>query len=159
VVTHAQSDHEGGAAAVLDRYPVGLLVDGGEGTATREHQAILAAARRRQVPRTAPDAGQELRAGPLRLEVLWPRREPAERHAGEDPNLRAVVAVLHDGDFDLLLPADAESDGASGRVHGMSLQSRSIDERDSATVATKWQRARGCHVGALSNRALTGRPS
>jgi competence protein ComEC len=110
VVTHAQSDHEGGAAAVLDRYPVGLLVDGGEGTATREHQAILAAARRRQVPRTAPDAGQELRAGPLRLEVLWPRREPAERHAGEDPNLRAVVAVLHDGDFDLLLPADAESD-------------------------------------------------
>jgi competence protein ComEC len=110
VVTHAQSDHEGGAAAVLDRYPVGLLVDGGEGTATREHRAILAAARRRHVPRTGPDAGQELRAGPLRLEVLWPRREPAECHGGEDPNLRAVVAVLRDGDFDLLLPADAESD-------------------------------------------------
>jgi competence protein ComEC len=114
VVTHAQSDHEGMAAAVLDRYPVGLLVDGGDETPTREHQAIVAAARRRHVARTAPDAGQELRAGPLRLEVLSPRREPPERHAGEDPNLRAVVAVLHDGDFDLLLPADAESDVTAG---------------------------------------------
>ena len=117
VVTHAQSDHEGQAAAVLDRYPVGLLLDGGDGAATREHRAIVAAARRHRVPRAVPDAGQELRAGPLRLQVLWPRREPAEDHAGEDPNLRAIVAVLHDGDFDLLLPADAESD-AIGAVCG-----------------------------------------
>jgi competence protein ComEC len=114
VVTHAQSDHEGMAAAVLDHYPVGLLVDGADGAATGEHRAVVSAARRHHVRRTAPDAGQEFRVGPLRLEVLWPHREPPERHADEDPNLRAVVAVLHDGDFDLLLPADAESDVTAG---------------------------------------------
>ncbi|MFL5820103.1 MAG: ComEC/Rec2 family competence protein [Solirubrobacteraceae bacterium] len=110
VVTHAQADHEGEAAAVLERYPVGFLLDGGDGTPTREHRMIVAAASRHGVPRTAPDAGQELRAGPLTLDVLWPRREPAALHAGEDPNRRAIVAVVRDGDFDLLLPADAESD-------------------------------------------------
>jgi len=109
VVTHAQADHEGGAAAVLERYPVGLLVDGGDGTPTREHRAIVDAARRRRVPRVVPDTGQVLRAGPLRLRVLWPPREPFEHHAGQDPNLRALVMHVRDGPFDLLLPADAES--------------------------------------------------
>jgi len=109
VVTHAQADHEGGAAAVLSRHPVGLLVDGGDGTTTPEHRAIVAVARRRRVPRVVPDTGQVLRAGPLTLRVLWPPREPFARHAGEDPNLRALVLHVREGAFDLLLPADAES--------------------------------------------------
>ena len=110
VVTHAQADHEGRAAAVLERHPVGLLLDGGDGAGTREHRQIVATARRRGVRRLTPDAGQVLRIGPMTIDVLWPRREPPELHAGEDPNRRAVVAHLRDGDFDLLLPADAESE-------------------------------------------------
>jgi competence protein ComEC len=42
--------------------------------------------------------------------VLWPHAEPAERHVGQDPNRRAIVARLVDGSFTALLPADAESD-------------------------------------------------
>jgi len=57
-----------------------------------------------------PDAGQVIHAGPLTLRVLWPHREAAALHAGIDPNQRAIVAHLRDGTFDLLLPADAESD-------------------------------------------------
>jgi competence protein ComEC len=110
VVTHAQADHEGEAAAVLRRYPVGLLLDGGAGAPTAEHRALVAAAARERVRRIAPDAGQTLRAGPLELRVLWPHLEPAALHAGEDPNQRAVVADLRDGGFHLFLPADAESD-------------------------------------------------
>jgi competence protein ComEC len=110
VVTHAQADHEGKARAVLARLPVGLLLDGGTGAGTRAHAAITAMARRRGVPVIGPDAGQVVRAGPMRLAILWPHREPAALHAGEDPNQRAIVARLSDGAFDLLLPADAESD-------------------------------------------------
>ena len=55
-------------------------------------------------------AGQELRIGALRMRVLWPPRAgPGWRPEG-NPNDRAVVAHVRDGDFDLLLPADAESD-------------------------------------------------
>jgi competence protein ComEC len=110
VVTHAQADHDGGAASVLDRLPVGLLLDGADGAPTPLHRAMVAAAARRGVRRLAPDAGQSLRAGPFELRVLSPPREPPEAHAGEDPNQRAIVAHLRVGAFDLLLPADAESD-------------------------------------------------
>jgi competence protein ComEC len=58
----------------------------------------------------APDAGELLTAGAIALDVLWPRREPAALHAGEDPNARAIVAEVHDRGFSLLLTADAESD-------------------------------------------------
>jgi competence protein ComEC len=110
VVTHAQVDHDGEAADVLDRYPVGLLLDGGDGVPGYDRPAIEAAVSRRRVRRVVPDVGQVLHVGPLELDVLWPRPEPAAAHAGQDPNQRAIVAHVRDGDFDLLLPADAESD-------------------------------------------------
>jgi len=111
VVTHAQADHEGGAAAVLANLPVGLLLDGGDGTRTAEHAALVAAAARHRVRRLPAVAGQVLRAGPIELRVLWPPpRVPGGPPPGTDPNQLAVVAHVRDGDFDLLLPADAESD-------------------------------------------------
>lgn len=110
VVTHAQADHEGGATAVLSHYPVRLLLDGGDGAATPAHRMLDAAAARRGVRTVVPDAGQRVRAGPIELDVLWPHAEPADRHAGQDPNRRAIVARLVDGSFSALLPADAESD-------------------------------------------------
>jgi competence protein ComEC len=110
VVTHAQADHEGGASAVVSHYPVRLLLDGADGAATPAHRALIAAAARRGVRIVAPDAGQRVRAGPIQLDVLWPHAEPAERHAGQDPNQRAIVARLVDGSFSAFLPADAESD-------------------------------------------------
>jgi competence protein ComEC len=110
VVTHAQADHEGNAAAIIRALPVTTLLDGGSGTPTREHRAIVAAARDRGVRVLAPDAGETLGAGGLRLRVLWPRAEPYADHAGADPNLRAIVMDARAGGFDMLLTADAESD-------------------------------------------------
>ncbi|HTN24718.1 MAG TPA: hypothetical protein VL120_12075, partial [Solirubrobacteraceae bacterium] len=58
-------------------------------------------------------AGLVLRAGPIELRVLWPRREPAAP-PGAEPNDRATVIHLRDGAFDLLLTADAESNVTGG---------------------------------------------
>jgi competence protein ComEC len=110
VVTHDQADHEGGAVAVLRRYPVGLVLDGGAGAPSIPHRALLAAAARAHVRVLAPDAGQAIRAGALELDVLWPALEPYAAHAGQDPNGRAIVGVLRAGGLRVLLPADAESD-------------------------------------------------
>ena len=49
-----------------------------------------------------------LRAGRIRIGVLWPPWPPPD--PGGDPNDRAIVALLSVGRFDLFLPADAESD-------------------------------------------------
>jgi competence protein ComEC len=110
VVTHAQADHDGGAAAVLRAIPVGTLLDGRDGVREPLGLRMVAEARRRGVPLATPEAGETLRAGAIALRVLSPEREPPEDHAGEDPNERAIVAEARVGRFRMLLTADAESD-------------------------------------------------
>ena len=109
VVTHAQADHEGGAAAVLDAFPVGLVLDGRDGVRTPDGDRLAAAAALGasgcSLPRRASASGRvdrrstsvaALRAGRL--------------HRGADPNQRAIVAEVHDRGASVLLTADAESD-------------------------------------------------
>jgi competence protein ComEC len=60
------------------------------------------------IPIRSARAGQVLRAGDLTIRVLWPPPRPAGP-APEDPNPRAVVAIVSAGAFDLFLSADAES--------------------------------------------------
>jgi competence protein ComEC len=110
VVTHAQADHDGGAAAVLRAMPVGMLLDGRDGVREALGLRMAAEARRRNVRVAVPDAGETLRAGRIALRVLSPTREAAEDHAGADPNQRAIVAEARAGHFRMLLTADAESD-------------------------------------------------
>lgn len=108
VMTHASRDHQGGLAEVIDRYPVDLLVDGGDGTPDPDFRATVRAARRRGVRRVEALAPMTLRAGGLRIQILAPAARPPGPPP-EDPNLRAVVAIVSTGEFDLLLSADAES--------------------------------------------------
>lgn len=110
VLTHDALDHDGAAGAVLAAIPVGLVLDGEEATSRGSIRALAAA---RRVRRIASDAGQVLRAGPIELRVLWPRREPAAP-ADAEPNDRATVLHVRDGAFDLLLTADAESNVVAG---------------------------------------------
>jgi competence protein ComEC len=114
VVTHAQADHDGGAAAVLAAMPVGLVLDGRDGVREPSGARMAAAALREGVPRAAPDVGQVIRAGGIALRLLSPAREPPSAHAGEDPNQRAIVAEARLDGLRVLLTADAESDVLSG---------------------------------------------
>ena len=107
VITHAQADHEGAALEVLRRFPTRLVVNGGAGWPTRVQEGLAGATGARRIP---AHAGQVLTLGGIRMRLLWPPPPgPGFRPEG-DPNGRAVVAHVQSGDFDLLLPADAESD-------------------------------------------------
>jgi competence protein ComEC len=108
IATHASADHHGGLAEVIARFPVDMLVDGGDGTADPGFRGMLAAARERGVSVVPARAGQVLRAGELSIRILWPPPRPPGPPP-EDPNPRAVVAIVDDGPFELLLSADAES--------------------------------------------------
>jgi competence protein ComEC len=110
VVTHAQADHDGGAAAVLRAMPVGMVLDGRDGVREPVGLRMAAEARRRRVPTAAPAAGETLRAGRIELRVLSPAQEAPADHVGEDPNQRAIVTEARVGRFRMLLTADAESD-------------------------------------------------
>ncbi len=108
VMTHASRDHQGGLAEVIDRFPVDLLVDGGDGTLDRDFRSTVQAARDRGVRRVEAIAPMTLRVGSLDIRILAPTARPPGPPP-EDPNQRAVVAIVSAGGFDLLLSADAES--------------------------------------------------
>ena len=107
VLTHPQRDHIGGAADVLDGLRVGEVEDPGIEAPSADHDAAMAAARRRHVPVEIVHEGDAFRIGKLRLRILWPD-EPGL--PSEDPNQHAVVALASYGATDVLLTADAESD-------------------------------------------------
>jgi competence protein ComEC len=112
VVTHAQADHDGGAAAVLDALPVALVLDGRDGVRDPNGARMAAEAARRGVRVVAARAGEVLRVAGIALRVLWPA--PARAEAGADPNQRAIVAEADAGGVRTLLTADAESDVLAG---------------------------------------------
>jgi competence protein ComEC len=111
VATHASRDHHGGLTEVIRRFPVATLLEGGDGTADPAFRALLresAGSGVRRLPATAP-LTLDFAGGELRIRVLSPPPRPPGP-APEDPNPRAVVALVTAGGFDLLLTADAESE-------------------------------------------------
>jgi competence protein ComEC len=110
VLTHAQEDHQGGLEAVLARFPVDVLLDGGNPADGPDHRRIVALARARAVRVIPAAAGQRFRLGrSLRLDVLAPG-SALDAAQGVDPNLRAAVLHVSYRGLDVLLPADAESE-------------------------------------------------
>jgi competence protein ComEC len=114
VVTHAQADHDGGAAAVLRSLPVGLVLDGRDGVREPNGARMAMQAARRRVRLVVARAGAVLRIGGIALRVLWPAGAATAADAGADPNQRAIVAEADAGGVRTLLTADAESDVLAG---------------------------------------------
>jgi competence protein ComEC len=106
VLTHPQRDHVGGAARVLGRLRVDIVLDPRIPAPSPDEQAALAAADRKNVAVTTVQAGRGFRLGKLILRVLWPR-QPVP--SGDDPNNWATVIHARYGQLDALLTADAES--------------------------------------------------
>jgi competence protein ComEC len=105
VVTHDQSDHAAGIEEMFGRIPIGRLAFG------RLSRRTLSAAAAAGIDPAPVAAGQELRSGALRLQVLWPPRELLEGPAaGQDPNQLALVIEARWRDFSMLLSADAEAE-------------------------------------------------
>jgi competence protein ComEC len=87
-----------------------MMLENGYGTRDADYHRLVAEARARGVPVTSARAGQVLRVGRLRIELLGPPPRASGQPPPEDPNPIGVAAIVSEGDFDLWLSADAESD-------------------------------------------------
>jgi competence protein ComEC len=110
VATHQSRDHQGGLHEVLERIPTSLLLENGYGTRDPDFRDLLADADARGVRRVAARAGQVLRVGRLTIRILNPPARGPGTPPPDDPNASGVAAIVSEGDFDLWLSADAESD-------------------------------------------------
>jgi competence protein ComEC len=109
VLTHAQRDHEGAALAVMRAYAPRLLLNGGAGWPSAVQRELPAAVRAAGTRAVTAEAGQSLTIAGMCMRLLWPPRPPPGWVPEGDANDRAIVALVQVGDFDLFLPADAES--------------------------------------------------
>jgi competence protein ComEC len=105
VLTHEQADHAGGVPSLLREVEVGRFL---HARASASLRASMSAAGARA---TRIAAGDRLRFGDLRLEVLWPPRELAGvAEPSGDPNSRSLVLIARWRRFELLLTGDAEAE-------------------------------------------------
>ena len=115
VLTHPERDHVGGAAAVLRRLRVGVVLDPELAATGPDYEEAMAVVRAKRLEHLVARIGAEFRIGGLRLRVLSP---PDAGLPHENPNLNAVVLTASYGDTDVFLPADAESD-VTGHLAGL----------------------------------------
>jgi competence protein ComEC len=114
VATHQSRDHHAGLLHVVRRFPVGLFLDGRDGVRDQSFIALEREVDRRRIPRRPTQAGQRLRAGAMTIRILWPPPRAPGAPPPANPNERATVAIVSEGDFDLFLSADAESPALAG---------------------------------------------
>jgi competence protein ComEC len=110
VSTHQSRDHQGGLHEVLERIPVRAMLENGYGTRDPDYHRLLAEADARGVRRVSARAGQVFHVGRLTIDILGPRPRAPGEPPPDDPNPIGVAAIVSEGDFDLWLSADAESD-------------------------------------------------
>jgi competence protein ComEC len=104
VVTHAQLDHAGGVPELMAELPVDSLV---HASAPRR---LLAGARAAGSRPLAVARGDAVRAGSLRLDVLWPPPRDAPPAESADPNASSLVLLARWRRFTMLLCGDAEAE-------------------------------------------------
>ena len=113
ILTHPHADHIGGAATLLRRFDVGLLLDNGEATRSPLVTQYLEMARTRGVPVRAARRGQSLDCGDgVTLDILAPTDHEAQAEAETNgaANNASVVARLRCGRTAFLFTGDAEAD-------------------------------------------------
>jgi competence protein ComEC len=105
VATHAHADHVEGFAAVLARYPIGVLLEPGCPGDSPSYRRFLSAVRDEGVVVRHPRGGRRFAVGRLVVEILGPDRcSPG----GTSPNDDSVVLRLTYGRATALFPGDAE---------------------------------------------------
>jgi competence protein ComEC len=105
VLTHADFDHTGGAAPVLEAFEVRAVYDPAMPAGKPEFVDVLTAARARGVPWLAARPGVSLELAGLVIDVLAPGDSILA--AGAGTNEASVVLLVRFGDFDALLTGDA----------------------------------------------------
>jgi competence protein ComEC len=128
VITHPQSDHCNAVPRLLQRMPVGVILEPGFNPDTKVWQAVEDAAKEYQVPVKTVRAGGCLNLGKRAEAVVLAPSYPLIAGSRDDLNNNSVVLRLEYGQVSLLMLADQEKAGLArlitwSRQHGVSLRS------------------------------------
>jgi len=109
LLSHPHEDHVGGLVAVLQNFPVGLVLDSGFVHPAPSYPRFLRLVEEKQVPYRLARRGQLLDLGGGAAAVLLNPREPLVIGSGSDVHANSVVARLVYGTASVLLTGDIEA--------------------------------------------------
>jgi len=139
ILTHPDMDHVGGAASILEEFPVGAILDPGVATGTEVFLDALEAAQGRGVPWHVIDAGDSLKLDGMALRVLAPEARE-EDGAEEDKNAFSLVLEVRYGAFTALLTGDAPAESEERfllRLRSPRIQVLKVGHHGSSTSTTR----------------------
>ena len=105
VVSHVHADHLGGVPALIDRFPVGLVIEPGGPVPDPAYAAFLTALDREAIPWHPARSGERFMLDGVEFTVLHPAADWAGW--GEDVNEDSVVLLVRYGGFEALFTGDA----------------------------------------------------
>lgn len=105
VVSHAHADHVGGVPALLDRFPVGVVIEPGGPVGDPAYAALLGVLAQDRIPWHPARAGEHFAIDGVEFAVLHPGADWAKW--GEDVNEDSVVLLVRYGGFEALFTGDA----------------------------------------------------
>jgi len=125
IISHPHEDHFGGFAAVLEEYPVGLLLTNSEKADSEQYNNLLETARRKKISWKMLQAGDRVTLGPsLEVKIFSPP-EKLFSGRGSDPNNNSLVAQLCYKEVCFLFTGDIETRAVDNLLdEGLNLQSQ-----------------------------------
>ena len=106
LATHADADHMGGLADVVENFRIGQGIVGHVPAHDPEYERFVESLRRRQAPLSTVSAGEHFEIDGVRVEVLWPPK--ASGAAVTSGNDDSVVLRLVYGSVSMLFAGDIE---------------------------------------------------
>jgi competence protein ComEC len=124
VLTHCHADHEGGLAAILERYDVGQVIWSGVGDDSPGCVAWQDVSARKNIPVRVVSLGMDYSFGDTTLDILYPTSYGSVA-GSKDLNQTSIVSRLVYGNASFLFTGDSpvEVEEALLRQQGVTLKS------------------------------------
>jgi len=103
ITSHPDTDHIGGAVAIINTIPIEIYADSGATHTTLAYRKMMEALIDKNTPHIELTAGKSFILGDVRIDVL------AAGGPGGDKNAGSIVLKLTDGDVTMILPGDKGS--------------------------------------------------
>lgn len=117
ILSHAHADHVGGVKAVLEGFPVRLVLDPGYAHTSAMYATILETIEAKGIRYRQPRRGFKVKVGQHASLVFLSPEDPLLAGTRSDVNANSFVIKLSVGDVDVMLTGDAEAE-TEARVLG-----------------------------------------